>query len=163
MKLILVRHGKSSWVTNHSDHDRPLAPRGIRASEKIGNWLSSNGHIPETILCSTAKRTRETWGTIKKFVETDYEEQMVPELYGASSGTMFRLLQGASGSATLMVGHNPGIGGLARLLLQQPLQTSQFFRYPTCATLVCEFPCTDWQDIKPSEAALVDFVVPREL
>ncbi len=163
MKLILVRHGKSSWVTNHSDHERPLAPRGVRASEKIGHWLSANGHIPETIFCSTAVRTRQTWGIIKKLVSPGNEEQLVPELYGASPATMLRFLQSAEKSPVMMVGHNPGIGELAHRLLQKPPQTSNFFRFPTCATMVCEFPCTKWQDINPGEATLIGFVVPREL
>ena len=163
MKCILVRHGKSSWDTNHLDHDRPLALRGIRASEKIGRWLSANDHIPELILCSTAERTRQTWGIIKKVVNSKNEEQLVPELYGASPATMLRFLQRADRSPVLMVGHNPGIGELAHFLLQKPPQTSNFFRYPTCATMVCEFPSTKWQDIIPGEATLVDFVVPREL
>lgn len=163
MKLILVRHGKSSWATNHSDHDRPLAHRGEKAAEKIGLWLSSNGHIPEIIFCSTAKRTRQTWEIIKKVVGTANKEQLVPELYGASSATMLRQLQRAETSPVLMVGHNPGIGGFANIVLQNPPQSSNFFRFPTCATMVCEFPSSKWQDIMPSEAILIDFVVPREL
>ena len=163
MKLILVRHGKSSWDTNHSDHDRPLAPRGIKAAEKIGRWLIEKDHAPATILCSTATRTRQTWGIIKNLVPPTHEEQLIPELYGASPSTMLRFLQGAEKSPVLMVGHNPGSGELARILLQNPPQTVNFFRFPTCATMVCEFPCTKWQDIIPGEATLLDFVVPREI
>ena len=34
--LTIVRHAKSSWNTNHEDHDRPLNKRGVRDAPKLG-------------------------------------------------------------------------------------------------------------------------------
>ena len=34
--LTIVRHAKSSWNTNHEDHDRPLNTRGLDAAPKVG-------------------------------------------------------------------------------------------------------------------------------
>lgn len=163
MKFILVRHGKSSWGTNQNDHDRPLAPRGIRAAEKIGRWLVSKGYFPQTVLCSTATRTRQTWEGISKLVPAPKEEVFVPALYGASPGMMLKHLQNAKNSTVIMIGHNPGSAELARIVLRKPPQSLQFSRFPTCATMVCEFPNKEWEDINPGEAHLLDFVVPREI
>ena len=163
MKFILVRHGKSSWDTNQTDHDRPLAPRGIKAAEKIGRWLVSKGHLPQTVLCSTATRTRQTWEGISKLVPAPTEEVFVSALYGASPGMMLKHLQNAKNGSVMMIGHNPGSAELASIVLRTPPQSLQFFRFPTCATMVCEFPNNEWKDINPGEAHLLDFVVPREL
>lgn len=163
MKLILVRHGKSSWDTNHSDHDRPLASRGIKAAEKIGDWLNFNKHHPDSVLCSSAVRTRQTWDIIKAQLPAVKHEKHVKELYGASGRMMFMHLQGLTGETVLMVGHNPGMAEFAHRLLLNPPETTQFRRFPTCATLVCKFQTDHWKSIKLGHAILLDFVVPREL
>src|SRR5262249_11861939 len=43
------------------DHDRPLAGRGMRAAPVMGRWLREAGLVPGQVLCSTARRARETW------------------------------------------------------------------------------------------------------
>ena len=61
MRLILIRHAKSSWANpGQGDHARPLNPRGRRAATAIGGWLADKGYVPDLILCSDAQRTRET-------------------------------------------------------------------------------------------------------
>lgn len=61
LRLILVRHAKSGWDDpGLDDHDRPLAPRGRRAAGWLGTALRDGGFLPETILCSSALRTRQT-------------------------------------------------------------------------------------------------------
>ena len=60
-RLFLLRHAKSSWDDpGLDDHDRPLAPRGRRASELIAEHLRRERIEPSLVLCSSARRTRET-------------------------------------------------------------------------------------------------------
>ena len=60
-RVYLLRHAKSSWkVGGVPDHDRPLAPRGRRAASAIAGHLLEEGIEPELVLCSTARRARET-------------------------------------------------------------------------------------------------------
>jgi phosphohistidine phosphatase len=60
-RLYLLRHAKSSWKeAGLADHDRPLARRGRRAAKAIGRHLREQRVEPELVLCSTARRTRET-------------------------------------------------------------------------------------------------------
>src|SRR6516162_11200968 len=58
--LVLFRHAKSAWP-DVPDHERPLASRGIRAAPVMGRWLRDAGLVPDLVLCSTARRARETW------------------------------------------------------------------------------------------------------
>ena len=58
--LLLLRHAKSSWPDGVDDHDRPLAPRGVRASELVGRFLARNGLLPDQVVCSTARRAMDT-------------------------------------------------------------------------------------------------------
>jgi phosphohistidine phosphatase len=59
--LYLLRHAKSDWNNAFDgDHDRPLAPRGIEAAERVGRVLAAAGEIPDRILTSSAVRARTT-------------------------------------------------------------------------------------------------------
>ena len=58
--LIILRHAKADWPVGVPDHDRPLAGRGEREAPLAGRWLVEQGIIPESIVCSSAVRTRQT-------------------------------------------------------------------------------------------------------
>ncbi|MBV9802302.1 MAG: histidine phosphatase family protein, partial [Solirubrobacterales bacterium] len=60
-RLFVLRHAKSSWDNpGLDDHERPLAARGRRALDVIAAHLAATGTEPELVLCSSARRTRET-------------------------------------------------------------------------------------------------------
>ena len=48
--LTIVRHAKSSWNTNHEDHDRPLNTRGLDAAPKVGAEILRRGIVPDKII-----------------------------------------------------------------------------------------------------------------
>ena len=66
--LWVVRHAKAvaDPPTGGADHDRPLAPRGRRDAEALGRRLAGDrlgldeADVPDVVLCSTARRTRQT-------------------------------------------------------------------------------------------------------
>ena len=58
--LLLLRHAKSDYPDGVPDHDRPLAPRGIREAALVGDWIRANADGVNAVLCSTATRTRQT-------------------------------------------------------------------------------------------------------
>jgi len=58
LKLILMRHAKSSWGSpGLADHDRPLNERGQRSATLLGNWLRKNEHIPDELIESIYQAT----------------------------------------------------------------------------------------------------------
>ncbi|XP_022845213.1 uncharacterized protein At3g52155, chloroplastic [Olea europaea var. sylvestris] len=60
-RLILLRHAHSSWENRSlRDHDRPLSKSGQADAVKVSHKLQQLGWIPELILSSDARRTRET-------------------------------------------------------------------------------------------------------
>jgi phosphohistidine phosphatase len=59
--LYLLRHAKSDWGDpGLDDHDRPLAARGARAAAVVGVHFAQQGYRPSLVLCSSARRTRQT-------------------------------------------------------------------------------------------------------
>ncbi|WP_095587572.1 SixA phosphatase family protein [Actibacterium ureilyticum] len=164
LRLILTRHAKSSWDSpDMQDHDRPLNDRGRQAAPAISAWLAEHGHIPAEVVCSTARRTLETWAAMATRFPDGIILRRSPELYHATPDMMLKVLHGCASSPVMMLGHNPGIAGLASALLQFPVDHPRFGRYPTCATLVAEFDAEDWSEVDPGSGRAIDFIVPRDL
>jgi phosphohistidine phosphatase len=149
MRLILLRHAKSDWADAAvRDHDRPLNARGRRAAPLIGRWLAAHGHLPARVLCSTARRTRETLDLLAlPATPTEFR----PDLYLAAPRHIASLARGEG--PLLVVGHNPGIALAAADLACEPPAHPDFERYPTGACTVLEMP----------SGAVVDFAIPRDL
>ncbi|GIT92525.1 phosphoglycerate mutase [Jannaschia pagri] len=152
MKLILLRHAKSSWGDALlEDFDRPLNRRGREAAPRIGAWLRTNGHTPDVILCSSALRTRQTRdGLGFDDVTTEYHD----DLYLAGSDLILKRLTAGKGRTTMVIGHNPGMAEAAAQAVSAPPVHPDFDRYPTGA-------CTVVQGPLPGRP--IAFLVPRDL
>ncbi len=158
LRLILMRHAKSSWGDpGQDDHDRPLNKRGCASADALGDWLRAQGHVPDQILCSSAARTRETCERLR----LDAPVTHLASLYLAAPQQMFAALGQATGKTVLMIGHNPGIATLAARIIDRPPAHLRFFDYPTGATLVTRFDAASWDTI--TNGRVVDFTVPHDL
>jgi len=159
-KLILMRHGKSSWDDpTQDDHARPLNERGRSSAEALGGWLRARSYVPDQVLSSDSARTRETFARLGLVSDALF----LPGLYLAEPGQMHSALTRATGQTVLMLGHNPGIAWFARDLVSAPPAHPRFDDYPTCATLVAEFAIDDWAALQAGTGQMLDFVIPREI
>jgi phosphohistidine phosphatase len=162
-RLYLLRHAKSSWdEPGLADHDRPLAKRGRRAAKALAGYLREQEIAPELVLCSTARRARETFERIETALGAPAVRHE-RELYGASPGGLLERLRSVpDGVASVMViGHNPTLEELALDLARpSPARRELEAKFPTGALATLEFPGT-WRGL--DEAELVTFVRPRDL
>ena len=156
-RLIVMRHAKSSWkIPGQPDHDRPLNRRGKRAAAALGDWLRTHGHLPDQVLSSDSRRTRETWAGLA----LDGSPVFTRDLYLASSDEIAQVLRRATGPCVLVLGHNPGIGDFADDVLGAPPDHPRFADYPTGATLVAELPIDDWRNLTTGQGRVLDFTIP---
>lgn len=163
-RLILTRHAKSSWDDPLTpDHDRPLNERGKAAAADLGVWLASRGYVPDAVLCSDALRTRKTWSGIAPALPGTPVLDLKPALYHAGPDVMLAVLRHAEADCVMMIGHNPGIAEFARKLVARTPSNPEFDRYPTGATLVCDFSVEAWEDVAWGSGVVDDFIVPREI
>ena len=160
--VYLLRHAKSSWTTDAADHERPLAGRGRRAAKAIARHLRDQGIEPELVLCSTARRARETLERIEPALGAP-TVLIEPGLYGASTDELLERLRGVPDEvgSVMLIGHNPGIQLLA-LELARPARELEA-NYPTAALATLAFPGASWAALGRGGAELVGFVRPREL
>ena len=160
LKLILMRHAKSSW--DHpglDDHDRPLNTRGALSARRLGAWLRKHDHIPDAAISSSSLRTRETFDGLGFECEAAFAVQ----LYHARAETMLAALGVLTAKTVLLLGHNPGIAEFANRIVSRRHPHPLFEAYPTCATLVATFEAETWREITWGDGDPVDFAVPREL
>jgi phosphohistidine phosphatase len=168
--LILLRHAKSAWPEDIPDHERPLAPRGRRDAPAAGGWLRKSDHVPDRVLCSTARRARETWQLAEEKLSAHPATVFEERVYGASSAELLDLVHEtpADVRTLLIVGHDPAMRGLTlELASDQPSDAEAEAvgrvrtKYPTAAIAVLSFP-GDWAALSPGHAHLAKFVVPDE-
>jgi phosphohistidine phosphatase len=164
LKLILLRHAKSSWDDfTLDDHDRPLNDRGRASATGIGLWLNLHGHIPEIVACSTAVRAQETVELVCTAASASPDTQFEPGLYLASPDRILREAHKSQAGTLMLVGHNPGMAELAASLVRDAPHHKDFLRFPTASTLVLEFDVAQWRDARSGHGTVVDFVTPRDL
>jgi phosphohistidine phosphatase len=161
-RLFLLRHAKSSWDDpGLADHDRPLAPRGVKAAKAMGGYLKRERIRPSLVLSSSARRTRET----VERLAPDGDVWIERELYAASDGELLKRLQRVPDTvdSVMLVGHNPGIQDLAVSLAGGGAELERVERkFPTGALATLEF-TGDWRSLRPGSAKLVNFVRPKQL
>ena len=175
--LVLFRHAKSAWP-DVPDHDRPLARRGIQAAPVMGRWLREAGLLPGQVLCSTARRARETWQFAQTGLAATPPVTFDVRIYEAAAMDLLALTREASPatSTLLLIGHNPAIEDLALLLATAPGAAAgpgpagaapgdldrMRSKFPTAAIAVLEFHGT-WPGLAPGQARLTAFVTPRDV
>ncbi len=164
---MLLRHAKSAWP-DVPDRDRPLAKRGRRDAPVMGRWLRDHGYLPDVVVCSVARRTRQTWELVAPELGGSPSVTFEPRAYAASAQTLLYLARELPGAcrAALLIGHNPAIAELATSLTEPPAENgappSPGIRFPTAAVAVLEFP-GDWADLAPGQARLLDFAAPADM
>ncbi len=158
-QLFILRHAKSSWEDPElEDRDRPLAPRGRRAVQLIADHLRREGIEPAIVLCSPARRARETYDGVAPGGELRIEAG----LYGATAEELLgRLRQVSEATPSVMVvGHNPALHDLVLALTGANSGVVRKFPTGALATLRFELP---WRELIPGAAVLVGVVRPRDL
>ncbi|MGP4049039.1 SixA phosphatase family protein [Streptomyces sp. 2A115] len=165
-RIVLFRHAKADWP-QVPDHERPLAERGRKDAAAAGLKLADTGIPFDLALCSTAIRTRETWKLAVQELphrpKTVYEER----LYESSPGELIAVLNETPDDVqnALLIGHNPGVQGLADILAGQSEGDAQERMgrrgFPAAAFAVLSF-SGSWKSLEPGAATLIEYWAPSE-
>lgn len=176
-KLVLLRHAKSAWPAGVPDHDRPLGRRGRRDAPAVGRWVRLAGLAPDHVLCSTARRARETWDLAQRELGVRLPVAFEPAVYAASAGSLLDLIRQLPPAArtVVVVGHDPGLPDLALALAGKtaahdgreagPVLSAHdrmAAKFPTGAVAVLEF-SGPWSKLAAGRARLASFVTPGEM
>jgi phosphohistidine phosphatase len=165
--LLLLRHAKSDYPEGVADHDRPLAPRGVREAGLAGDWLRAHAPAVDAVLCSTAARTRETLARTRIDAPVEFRDR----LYDATPGAIIEEINDVDSlfdhdvETLLVIGHEPAMSqvalGLATADGSNPTAAENIStKFPTSAIAVLRT-SEPWDRLALDGAALVTFHVPR--
>ena len=147
------------------DVDRPLAPRGARAADRMRDYLDAEEIRPELVLCSSALRTRETLARILPGLGSELTVRIEPSLYSFDADALLQRLQQlpADVGSVMLIGHNPAMQELASLLAARGDRLDELRRgFPTAALAEVDLGGS-WGELAPGTGRLTRFIVPREL
>jgi phosphohistidine phosphatase len=159
--LLVMRHAKSDWGEAFSaDHERPLAPRGIKAARRMGRFLSEAGTPPELVVSSPAVRALATaelaaeaggWGCTIVTHES---------LYASDPDQVLGVVAGVDPKVRtlLIAGHEPTWSGLVQRLIG-----GGSVRMPTAAVACLDLAHGGWADLAPGSCVLRWLVTPKML
>jgi phosphohistidine phosphatase len=131
-RLIIMRHAKAGELPGGPDFERALKPRGRTDSAAAGKWLLAHGHRPDAVICSAARRTRQTWQYVSGPLGGPTHFAAERRLYEADADEVIEIIgETPADVATLLyIGHNPAAAGAVAIL------TGREPSFPTAAIAV---------------------------
>ena len=160
-EIFVLRHAKSSWDNvNLSDHDRPLADRGIKDASKLCVFVKNIGHNLDKVLCSTAKRAKETFDLIADGFNFEIDKTTYTDkLYFGDITDIIKDLRVLDESLNniLIVGHNPTLHHLVELLANE-----QIDRFTTCNLAIISHD-GEWITLNSHKCSLKSLIRPKDL
>lgn len=157
--LILFRHGKSDWgAAFSSDHERPLAKRGIRDSKVMGRMLAHVGKVPDLVVSSSAVRARTTVELAAGAGHWACPVETTDRLYATDARRVLELIKAlpVETERVLLAGHEPTWSSLA-----ERLSGGGQLRMPTAAMVCLQFPVPHWSDVEFGGGQLLWLLPPK--
>ena len=159
--LLIFRHAKSSWdQISAPDHDRPLNKRGKADAPAMGELLRTESLTPDLIICSTAKRAKDTAELAAEACGYEHDILFTRDLYGAEPESCIEVLNvyGDDEPIVMVVAHNPGLEDLVGILTKESVTLT------TANIAQVELPIQSWRDLREhTKGKLLNLWRPKEL
>lgn len=125
-ELILMRHAEAHPPgVQQPDSERELTATGVAQACRAGEWLRAQACRPQLLLHSPARRALQTAEQLQPFWP-DLSQHSEAGVYAATTGELLAIVQAHVAVGTLLlVGHNPAVAGLLRLLLESGPERNQ--------------------------------------
>src|SRR5258708_4157022 len=158
-QLIVMRHAKAGELPGGPDVERALRPRGRRNATAAGQWLAGRDLVPDLVLCSSARRARQTRQYVRAELdgraeldvraEPAGEPEVIddPRFYQAGAEDLLDIFGQARAQvrSLMYVGHNPAAAEVTEIL------TGDAADFPTAAIAIIGLDVS-WADL-PAQGA----------
>lgn len=164
-RLYLLRHARAGWAEpGMRDFDRPLDEAGMADAVGAGLMMRCNGYIPELVICSSARRARETLDGVARNLETG-RALFADGLYSTDAAGYVEIVSEApEADSILLIGHNPMMEDVALALAGDGEETANgamLAGFPTSGLAVIRFD-GPLSAAKPGKGYLETFVTPAD-
>ena len=163
-RLLLLRHAKAGWAEpGMRDFDRPLDATGRADAEAIGALLGETAPTPDLIVCSTARRARETLDGVPPHIKDTVKTVFTDGLYSTDATGYVEVIREAGKAETmLLIGHNPMMEDVAFALYDEGEQAAKdalLSGFPTSGLAVIRF-ANGLHNAAPGKGFLEAFFTP---
>lgn len=158
-KLILVRHGKSSWDYSVDDKDRPLKERGINDGHLVSKKFRSQDVAVDAVFSSPANRALHTCLIFLRQLNFPFIKfQVTNELYDFSGERIQKFVRNlADDFDTVMIfGHNEAFTSVAN-----SLGNSYIDSVPTTGLVQISFEVKNWASV--TQGTTTQTIFPKDL
>jgi phosphohistidine phosphatase len=157
-KIILIRHAKSSWEFNVSDHDRTLTSRGIEDAHRVANNILTKIN-PNLIVSSDALRAKLTAEIFISNLNISHENLKLNHLlYDFTGNNLFNFIASCNSSINelMIFGHNNAITNFVNTYGDKYIDN-----VPTCGVTIIEFETDHWKELKKGRT--IETIFPKDL
>lgn len=158
-RLILVRHGKSSWEHDLPDVKRPLKKRATKDAKVVSAALKGAYSGPSKLWTSPAKRAYETAKMFKKALDIpDKDFEVVKDLYTFDASELQQVIKSCPDEVNqlFVFGHNPAMTNAMNRLGDKKLDN-----LPTTGLCMIDFAVDSWSEISRGQTILT--LLPKNL
>ena len=164
-QLYILRHAQAASPQGVDDKHRPLTRQGLADARALGQLMDRMEYKPDYILCSPARRTRQTLAKIQETLGPDTPVGYASGLYFATTGQLYDHLKRVDSKYRniMLVSHNPSVHGLARFLtgLGPPdLLMLLELDYRECTMAALDCPIDSWASLLPAQCDLKNLLIP---
>ena len=146
-KIVVVRHGKSSWKHGVGDRFRPLKPVGITNTIKVcRNFKNMSDISLKSVFSSPAKRALDTCDIFVNnfFVEEQISVKIIEDLYDFEGDKLTEFIKNLANDldVVFIFGHNHAINHFVNFYGNEYIEN-----VPTSGLVVLEFNIENWSDL----------------
>jgi phosphohistidine phosphatase len=158
-RLLLVRHAEARAPASEGDPERRLTAQGRADAARMGAYFRESVLDFDLALVSPARRACDTLDMILHELPQKPACELEASLYNADVETLRDLLARtpASVKTLLIIGHNPGLGKFARLLVRGG-ESAVPRHFPAPCLAVVDFSCGGWSEAAAGGGRLDRFV-----
>lgn len=157
MKIILIRHSKSSWDFNLEDKNRPLSERGIIDANVVFNELLSEIDVDDfNILSSDSERTLLTASIFASVFKLNINTiHFINELYTFDLLNFEKVIKENFTNNLIVFGHNNALTDFVNKYSEK-----YFENIPTSGVVILKFVS---RNIIPKSAIVHKTLFPKDL
>jgi len=160
--LIVIRHTKSDWGDfSQPDFDRPIKKERIDDAKRMAAKLKELELEPDLIICSPAKRTRQTAEYFCDKLKYDIDKvQFDKRIYESSVDDILQVVHETDEKVKTLViiGHNPSLTYFANLFIEEKIE-----ELPTTGVVWMEFKTDNWEIYRHTVAKRKYFLTPKTI
>lgn len=159
-KLIFMRHAEAQMIQyGKPDKDRAITMDGMHQLDSLRQKLHGKLADVDFVLCSNARRTRQTLDGIKSLLPSKAEIVFDDALYNSSQETIWQKIGDTAEKCKgiLIIAHNPGLSQAVQWIADVNGKNIRIL--PTGGVAVCQTK-SKWNELSAPKLALDEIIVP---